>query len=130
VVTAERKTFDATYQAHAPYGSPIYKAWESWVRDHGFPVQQVSLHGWVERDPDARTVSALVYAWQPGEEEEFTASIPLRTRAYPHRLGGVIAYSYGAYTLTYDTDRDERDAWMGTLTIQLDREPAPFPEVA
>jgi hypothetical protein len=129
-VSPERKTFDAVHQLRAPYGSPAYKAWENWVQVHGFPVAQVAVNGWVERDPDACTVSARVFAWQPGEEEEFTASATERTRAYPNRKGGVIAYSYGAYTLTYDDTGDARDAWMGTLTIKLDRPPLPFPEVS
>jgi hypothetical protein len=126
-VSAQRESLSTNTQ----YGSARYKAWESWLREHGFPVAQVAVNGWVERDVEARTVAARVFAWVPGDEEGFTAVSHghNQTRAYPNRPRGVIAYSYGDATLTYDESEDPRDAWMGTLTIQLDREPAPFPEV-
>lgn len=109
------------------HGSPRYKAWENWLAEHGFPIAQVPVvDGWAERDVEARTVSARVFAWRPGDEERFGE----RSIVYPgFRARPLIAYSYEDATLRPDPDPDERDAWMGVLTIQLDREPAPFPGV-
>lgn len=123
-MSPERIEFD-----YRPFGrTPHIKAVEAWLTDHGFPTYQVALVGWIERDVEARTVTALVYAWRPGDEEKL---MPERagTLCYPgFRATPIVAYSYGNKTLTYLTP-DPRDAWMGELAIQLDREPAPFPEV-
>lgn len=107
---------------------PQIKAMEAWLTDHGFPAKQVPLVGWVERDVEARTVTALVMAWRPGEEEKFTADRPVSICYAGRHATPVVAYSYGNKTLTYLTP-DPRDTWRAVLTIQLDREPAPFPEV-
>lgn len=104
------------------------KAMEAWLTNHGFPAKQVPLAGWVERDVETRTVTALVMAWRPGDEEKFTDDRPVSICYAGRHATPIVAYSYGNKTLTYLTP-DPRDAWKGELTIQLDRDPAPFPEV-
>ena len=120
----ERRAFSTRY------GEPDYKAWERWFADHGFPIHQVTLRGWAERDAEARTVSALVYAWLPGDDGKIS-SLSHGVVAYAgNRSSPIISYAYNdTHTLTYEP-ADPEETWMGVLTIQLDREPAPFPEVA
>lgn len=89
--------------------SPLDPAWLGWLRDCGFPEQQVCPNGWVARDVYRNTVSAKVLLWHPDDDVNAESG-----KRYPR------SFAY--------RDECRTDVEMGVLTIQLDRTPPPFPE--
>lgn len=84
-------------------------AWLGWMRECGFPEQQVCLDGWVARDPYRNTVSAKIHLWHPGDDVD-AESGKRHPRTFAYR------------------DANRTDAEYGVMTIQLDRTPPNFPE--
>lgn len=89
-------------------GHPEYQAWSDWLRECGFPEQQVCHDGWVARDVYRNTVSAKIYSWKPDDK------IPIGAR--------------NASTIARRDGDGYPDCEYGVHTIQLSQAPPPFPE--
>lgn len=106
-------TLSSSYSEYdVQYGTDEYRAWEAWFEVHNFPLPQVPHQGWAARDVARRTVSALVFDWNPGDEAG--SGFGKRAFIYPDKAEA------GGWSAA-------QDARFAVLTIQLESEPLPFP---
>ena len=92
--------------------------WIRWMREHGIPVNQVPLDGWVRRDEKAKQVTVLVYDWGAAELEKAPSTALAPDLPVDEIFRDQSCHAYG-------------DGKGGIRTrefvSQLNREPAPFP---
>lgn len=93
---------------HVTEGSAAEKQWLDWFIAHNIPYAQVPYRGWAARDLKRRTVSVLVFDWNPDDTLD-----PEKSTVYVDRDGAGNRLPC------------ERKA---VLTLQLESEPLPFPE--
>jgi hypothetical protein len=67
---------------------PTASAWITWATQHGLDTLQVAVPGWIERDDDARTVTAAYWDVEAREKRisktrPFTVQLESRALPFP-----------------------------------------------